>query len=292
MTDWVWLNHEWVPHDQAHISIMDRGFLFGDSVYEVVPYYKGRPLHLHQHLERLQQSLKAIRCLPSELADEKVWIERIKQLLTKNDATQNSAIIYIQVTRGVENTRRHRLPDNPDPTVVMFLLPFDPPSIDRLANGVSAITMLDQRWAMCHIKTTALLSNLMLLDQAHQQHVNEGIFTKDGYVTESTSSNILMVNNQIIMTPVADNQVLNGITRRLVMDLAQKAGYEVRAEPITEATLLDADEIWLTSASKEITPVLSINHQPVGTGSPGPVWHDMIQHYHHYLEQLPALLNE
>lgn len=292
MTQWVFLNHQFVPTEQATISIMDRGLLFGDSVYEVVPYYAGKPLHLDEHLQRLQESLTAIRCLPDNLPSKEGFVSLIKELLQKNDQCQSSALIYIQITRGVEQTRSHALPDNPTPTIIMFLLPFEPPHIDKLAKGLSAITMLDQRWAMCHIKTTALLGNLMLLDQAHQQHVNEGIFIRDGYITESTSSNIFIVQNETVLTPVADHSILNGITRRLIIDLVQQAGFEMKVQPISESQLLQADEIWLTSASKEITPVLNVNHKPVGEGYPGLIWQQMIKYYQNYRNQLPKLFNE
>ena len=292
ISPWVLLNNEWRPRDDATISIMDRGFLFGDSVYEVIPYYEGKPLHLDNHLQRLQESLAAIRCPLDHVPTRDQFIQLIKQLLQKNEQTQDSALIYIQITRGVESNRSHAIPDNPEPTCLMFLLPFNPPSIERLSQGVSAITMLDQRWSMCHIKTTSLLGNLMLMDQARQQHVNEGIFIRDGYVTESTSSNIFIVKNQTIMTPIANHHILNGITRRLIIDLAQQAGFDVQCQMITEHMLLQANEVWLTSASKEITPVISLNHQPVGNSRPGPIWQKMIKCYQQYRNQLPKLFDE
>lgn len=289
---WVFHNHQFVSSDQATVSIMDRGFLFGDSVYEVVPYYDGKPLHLYEHLQRLHESLTAIRCLSDKIPDQDQWVSLIKALLKKNDHANSSALIYIQVTRGVQSKRSHALPENPDPTLLMFLLPFSPPSKDKLAQGLSAITMLDQRWAMCHIKTTALLGNLMLMDQARQQHIDEGIFVHEGWVTESTSSNIFIVKDQTVLTPIADNHILNGITRRLLIDLCQQAGYTVKTDHIKESTLLNAQEVWLTSASKEITPILKVNHQPIGNGRPGPVWHHMIDYYQTYRNQLQNLFKE
>lgn len=278
----VYLNGEYLPIDQARVSVLDRGFLFGDGVYEVIPAYGGHLLRLPQHLQRLQNSLDAIRLVnPLSTRD---WIDIMQTLLKKNDGQDQS--VYLQVTRGVAAQRNHSFPDAVKPTVFIMANALQAPAKDELSKGVSAITVDDIRWRACHIKATALLANTLLRQQATDEGAAEAILIRDGYVTEGAASNVFMVKDNILMTPPVGPALLTGVTRDLVLEQAELNGIRTLEAAISEDQLSQADEIWLTSSTKEILPVISLNGSLVGNGQFGPIWNKMIDIFQRYKERL------
>jgi D-alanine transaminase len=270
----VYLNGEYLPVEQAHVSVLDRGFIFGDGVYEVIPAYGGYPLRLKHHLQRLQNSLDAIRL--ENPRSESEWGEIIHALIEKNQGEDQ--YIYLQVTRGVAK-RDHRFPDGTTPTVFVMSSPLLPVDAQLLQSGVSAITLDDIRWRYCSIKTTALLGNVLLRQQAVEQDAAEAILIRDGEVTEGAASNLFIVLNGVIITPPKSDLLLPGITRDLVVELAEHHGLACEERSISEAELKQAEEVWVTSSTKEILPVTTLDGKAVGDGKPGQTWQQMIKLY-------------
>ena len=278
----VYLNGQYLPIEQARVSVLDRGFLFGDGVYEVIPAYGGHLLRLPQHMQRLQNSLAAIR-LDNPLSDDE-WIEILNTLLEKNQGRDQS--VYLQVTRGVAEQRDHSFPDMVKPTVFVMVNELFAPAKEDLSKGVAAITVDDIRWRACHIKATALLANTLLRQQATDAGAAEAILIRDGLVTEGAASNVFMVKNNTLITPPVGPTLLTGVTRDLVLEQAQLNGINCIESAISENELGQADEIWLTSSTKEILPVISLNGSAVGNGQFGPIWNKMIDIFQSYKEQL------
>ncbi|MDH5766199.1 MAG: D-amino acid aminotransferase [Gammaproteobacteria bacterium] len=278
----VYINGKYLPIEQAQVSVLDRGFLFGDGVYEVIPAYGGHLLRLAEHLQRLQNSLDAIRLI-NPLTHQQ-WIEILEALLKKNQGRDQS--VYLQVTRGVAQQRDHSFPDEVLPTVFVMVNPLHAQSKDELAKGVMAITVDDNRWRACYIKATALLANTLLRQQATDAGAAEAILIRDGYVTEGAASNVFIVDKNSLITPPIGPNLLTGVTRDLVLEQADQAGITCQQADISEDQLNGADEIWLTSSGKEIQPVISLNGSPVGNGQAGPIWHTMIDIFQQYKDQL------
>lgn len=280
MLNQVYLNGDYVALEDAKISVLDRGFLFSDSVYEVIPIYSGHFFRLEQHLERLKQSLNAI--MLNHFMSEAEWLDIGKALLERNELT--NATMYIQVTRGVSMQRAHQLSADYQPTVFAMVSPlpkvYDPLSPEYLENvGMSVITAEDIRWGRCDIKSTSLLANCLLLQQALDSGADDTILVRSGNAIEATSSNVFMVKSSQIFTPNLTSQVLPGVTRDFVIELCKEAGFEVIEAPINCESLAAADEIWLTSSSKEIRPVVALNGSSVGNGQPGEVCKQMMCAY-------------
>ena len=274
----VYLNGQFLPLEQASVSVMDRGFLFGEGVYEVIPAYGGHLLRLDEHLQRLQNSLDGAR-IPNPLpADE--WKRVLRHLLEKNVGEEQS--VYLQVTRGVGPKRDHAFPAEVKPTVFAMINPIPPVSRQTLEQGVSATTLDDIRWQACNIKSTALLANTLLRQKALDAGCAEAILIRDGYATEGTVSNVFAVINGRLRTPPKGPLLLPGITRDLVLELAQEEGIDCEEAPISEAELRNAQEIWVTSSTKEIMPVVMLDGKPVGDGKAGKVWSKMIEAYQRY----------
>ena len=263
----VFLNGTFVPRSQASISVMDRGFLFGDGIYEVIPAYGGRLFRLEEHLDRLDNSLNAIR-LESPYRREK-WREIMERLL---DGTGDQSI-YLQITRGVAAKRDHAFPVSSDPTVFAMCSPIQPISDGR--TGVRAITSQDTRWTRCDIKATTLLANILLRQEAVDQGCAEAILIRDGQVTEGAASNVFAVIDGVLQTPPKGNDILPGITRDLILELADADGIPATENAIAAETLKSADEIWLTSSTREILPVVELDGRKIADGLPGPVWQRM-----------------
>lgn len=277
----IYLNGEYLPLNEAKVSVLDRGFIFGDGIYEVIPAYGGKALRFEHHMQRLQNSLDAIR-INNPLSNEQ-WQEIINKLITATGSQDQ--YIYLHITRGVAS-RDHRFPDSSEPTVFVMsniLHPVDP---ELLEKGINAITLDDIRWQYCNIKAIALLPNILLRQQAVDRDAVEAILIREGNMTEGAASNVFIVKNGIIKTPPKDNKLLPGITRDLVVELAQTHKMPIEEVSISEKEFLEADEIWLTSSTKEILSVTQINDQQVGNGKPGPVWQDMHQKYQDYKESL------
>lgn len=275
----VYFNGQYVPKEKATIDLFDRGFLFGDGVYEVIPYYgNGKYLGAEEHLDRLNRSLSAIKMPPVMMHEE--WRQHMTQLLSHNQATDTACNFYIQVTRGADSNRCHAIPQTPlRPTVVMFLLPARNQTIDDLAKGFSALTREDKRRHDCYVKSICLQPNILSYQDAIDAGADETILVRDGLVREATSSNVFIVKNNTLITPPATDKILAGVTRAMVITCAKANNTPVEERDITVDELSSADEIWVTSSTKEIWPIITLNQQPVGSGKPGPLWQSVINHY-------------
>ncbi len=270
----VYLNGEYLPLSEAKVSVLDRGFLFGDGVYEVVPSYFGHLFRMQDHLDRLQDSLAKIRLqLPYNFEQ---WMEILSPLL---DQSKNQSI-YLQITRGVAAKRDHAFPKNPIPTVFAMCSEIKP--FAGVETGVKALTMEDSRWEMCNVKATTLLANVLLRQQAVEQGCAEAILHRDGYVTEGAASNLFAVIDGILITPEKTAEILPGITRKVILELAQANKFVLSEEIISLDALQTASEIWITSSTREIIPVVELDKKPVGNGTPGPIFHKINQLFQEY----------
>lgn len=264
----VYLNGRFIPLEQATVSVLDRGFNFADGVYEVIPVFSGRVFRLPEHLERLENSLSGISL--SLDYDGRKWRSVLDELLNLNRVSGDSTI-YIQVTRGAAE-RNHFYQSGYTPTVFVMCKPLS--GLD-VSTGISAILHEDIRWEYCHIKSVALLPNVLLKQYARDKDgSHEAILSRDGYVTEAAASNVFIVTGNTVRTPPKSNRLLPGITRDLVVELIGETGYTCLEVPVAEKELLHADEIWLTSSTLGIAPVVRLDGRPVGGGKPGPVWRD------------------
>ncbi|MDD5271185.1 MAG: D-amino acid aminotransferase [Methylovulum sp.] len=263
----VYLNGSYMPLAEAKISVLDRGFLFGDGVYEVIPAYYGKLFRLDDHLQRLENSLAAIRLTNPHSRDQ--WQAIFAPLL----AADKNQYIYLQITRGVAPKRDHAFPANVAPTVFVMcsdILPFADTD-----TGIAAVTMDDSRWKLCHAKAITLLANILHRQAALDQGSAEAILVKDGYVTEGAASNVFVVLDGVLVTPPKGNAILPGITRDVLLELAEKNSVAWREDAISVAQLNCASEIWVTSSTREIIAVVELDGVKVGEGVPGPLWHTM-----------------
>ncbi len=259
-----------MPEADARISPLDRGFIFGDGVYEVIPVYNGHLFRIAEHLQRLDQSLQGVRI--TQPHSHAQWSKIMHELVDLNGGGNQS--LYLQVTRGVAR-RDHAFPANIEPTVFAMCSPLEPLADDIRRHGVAAVTLDDNRWENCHLKTIALLPNILLRQQALDAGGVEAILVRDGEVTEGAASNLFMVRDGCLITPPKGPCLLPGITRDLIMELAQANGLSAREATITPGELAAADEIWLSSSTKEIVPVTRLDEAAVGSGQPGPAWKRM-----------------
>lgn len=278
----VFLNGKFVPLAEAKISVLDRGFLFADGVYEVIPAYGGKLFRLQQHLDRLNSCLAAIRMTP--VMSDQEWTSVLTQLVAPH--AQSDQSVYIQVTRGAGDNRDHQLPELYQPTIFAMCQPIVNDSLDLIAKGIKAITLDDIRWDWCHIKSIALLGNILLKQQASDQHCTDAILLRDGFATEGSASNLFIVKNKQLITPPKSHNLLPGVTRDLVLELAINEGINCVEGEISEQQLFNADEIWLTSSTKEIMPVIELNRQAVGNGRPGELWQQISNRYSDFKTQL------
>lgn len=283
----VYLNGNFLPIEQAQVSVLDRGFLFGDGVYEVIPVYGGRLFRFQHHNQRLQNSLDGIR-LTNPLQDNQ-WEQLLTTLLQKNAVAQGAQqdySVYLQVTRGAATKRDHLFPANVIPTLYASCQSIAPVDPSILEQGISVITLQDNRWLRCNIKAITLLPNVLLRQQADDAGASEAILIRDDQAIEGTASNLFAIKNGIIMTPPKGPQLLPGITRDLVLELAQQHSIGFQETPIDVETLRSADEIWITSSTREIVPVTRLDDHTVGSGKPGPEWHKMMAHYRQYKDDV------
>ncbi|MCG2633328.1 MAG: aminotransferase class IV [Gammaproteobacteria bacterium] len=262
---------------------MDRGFIFGDGVYEVIPGYGGHLFRLDQHLQRLSHSLDAIK-IRQPLSDAE-WLSILSRLVAQCPGPDRS--LYLQITRGVA-PRAHSFPLNTTPTVFAMAETLSPPSQSWLTEGLSAITQADIRWQRCDIKTTALLANVLLRQAAAQAGADEAILLRDGQAIEGAASNLFVVRNGIVVTPALGHKLLHGVTRDLVLDLCRNENLPVSEEPISEGDLSNAEEVWLTSSTREVLAVTRLDGKPVGEGEPGPLW----QRVHQAFQRHKAALRQ
>lgn len=288
MTDIAYLNGEFTPLDQVVISPMDRGFLFADGVYEVIPAYNGRLFRLAEHLTRLDNGLKAIAL--DDAMDREDWNRLLVELVERNGG--GDLAVYLQVTRGAPPLRDHGFPgpDHP-PTVFAMVSSFQSKT---WRDGLSVVTLEDIRWKSCHIKSVALLANVLARQQAVDRGADDAILVRDGMLTEGSASNLFLVHKGTLLTPLKDRRILPGITRDLVLELAAADGIPHREQDLPVETLDGADEVWLTSSTKEIMPITRVDGRAVGDGRIGPLWRRMTVLYRDYRQRVcpaPAVVS-
>ncbi|HTH95344.1 MAG TPA: D-amino acid aminotransferase [Rhodocyclaceae bacterium] len=263
----AYLNGTYLPLAEAHVSAMDRGFLFGDGVYEVVPVYGRTPFRLHEHLRRLNQSLTSIRLgNPHAVAE---WESIVAQLIATSEHSDQQ--IYIQVTRGIAATRNHVLPENPVPTVFAMSDALLPPAPELLREGVSAVSADDLRWLRCDIKTTSLLANCLLRQLSADAGCFETVLFRDGMLSEGSASNIFIVKAGTLLAPPKNQFMLPGITYDIMFEIADANDLPYEVRPIAEFEVRMADEVLLTSSTREVMPIVMLDGAPVGNGRPGPL---------------------
>ncbi|NOX77145.1 MAG: D-amino acid aminotransferase [Gammaproteobacteria bacterium] len=277
----VYLNGKFLPADQACVPVLDRGFIFGDGVYEVIPAYGGTLFRFDEHLQRLQNSLDAVR-IPNPLSTAG-WRTLLGELIVQNDSDDQS--LYLQITRGSAE-RDHAMPLNTVPTVFAMSKPLHPVNQHIREHGVVAITLDDIRWQRCHIKAISLLPNILLRQEALDQGAAEAILIRDGLANEGAASNLFIVIDGELITPPTGPFLLPGITRDLILELARTNGIVHRERNIRRDELQRADEIWLTSSTKEILPVTMLDNTSVASGKPGPLFQRMLALYQNYKQQL------
>jgi D-alanine transaminase len=270
----VYLNGAYTPLSEAKIPVLDRGFIFGDGIYDVVPMYGRKLFRAKQHLARLSRSLASIS-IPNPHTEEE-WTELIRKVAEAHPA--DDQVVYIQVTRGVAK-RAHAFPDEVTPTVFVMTNPLVlPPAAAREA-GVACVSMDDKRWLRCEIKSVSLLGNVLAAQHAAENKVAETIQFRDGFLTEASSSNVWIVKNGKLMGPPKDNLILEGIRYGLLEELTAAAGVSMEARRIARDEVFAADEVLLTSATKEILPVVTIDGNTIGAGKPGPVFKKLYAAY-------------
>jgi len=268
----AFLNGTYLPLEEAKISPLDRGFLFGDGIYEVVPSYAGKMVGFGPHIERMNSGLDAIGI--SLDWSESDWADLCNQLIEKNGA--GNLGIYLHVTRGADSKRFHGFPENITPTVFAFAFEIAPaPVADKtLAKKFKVSSSKDLRWDRCQIKSTALLGNVLHFQQGQDQGNDETLlFNAENQLTEASSCNAYIIKDGVVITPPLDNQLLPGITRHILLDILRRDGIiPVEERIVTMNEVLNADEVWITSSSKEIGAVVEIDGEPVGNGQVGDIW--------------------
>ncbi len=278
----VYLNGEYLPLEQARIPVMDRGFLFGDGVYEVIPAYGGFLFRLEEHLQRLENSLAAIGMQSPH--SRQAWKDILQTLLDQDPGQDLS--IYLQITRGAGKFRDHAIPADIQPTVFIMCTRIPPVSEELARKGVAAVTRDDIRWELCDIKAITLLAAVLFKQQAGEEQAVEAILVRDGLAMEGSASNLFIVDQGVIITPAKSQYLLPGITRDLVLEIARDAGLAHREADIPLQALRQADEVWLTSSTKEIMPVTLLDGKTVGDGTPGPLWWRMRELYQQRKQRL------
>jgi D-alanine transaminase len=274
----VYLNGKFLSHTKAKVSIFDRGLLFGDSVYEVIPVYAGQPFYLIEHLFRLRNSLEAIHFSVS--FDLKQMEKTLLALLKKNKVIDGNCAIYVQITRGVAFPRCFYFSSDLKPTVFAMLQTIKTSTYKELCKGKSAITLSDMRWQYPHIKSTSLLPSVLLYDQVRKVGCVEGILLRDNYVTEGISSNVFIVKKNKVFTPPLSKKILSGVTRNAILQLLKKNQISFVEKPISAKMLFAADEIWITSSIRGIFPIVKLDKKVIGNGKPGEVWRRVYKLYY------------
>lgn len=278
--EWAYINGQYMPLAEATVPVLDRGFLFGDAVYEVIPVHRGRVRSLDKHLERLESSLQALR-IDCAISD-RTWETTLNKLISLSQ--HEHQYIYIQITRGVAHNRNHPFPNMPvKPTVVLFTQVFNPVTKDTLSKGLTAITLTDTRWAYPYIKTTNLLANVLLRQEGLDKGADEVILLREGHISEATACNVFIVKDNTLFTPPSTPQILSGVTRSMVLDIAKTQKIPCKEQAISENQLRQADEIWITNSTRGPNPITRLNDKPVGSGQAGPIWHIMYDSYQQLL---------
>jgi D-alanine transaminase len=263
----VHLNGKFVRVADAHVSVLDRGFIYGDGVYELVPVYGREPFRLPHHLARLQRSMDGIRLANPHTAIQ--WEALIRDLVARQPFADQG--VYLQVTRGVAK-RDHSFPQGVSPTVFMMSNPLPLPTHEQVERGIAVVTAEDNRWHRCDLKTISLLGNVLLRQLATDQGAAETVMFRDGFLTEASASNVLIVKDGGIVVPPKDNLILPGITYDATMEFAREAQVPLVVRPVPKAEALSADEMWLSSSTKEVLAVTTVDGKPFAGGKPGPVF--------------------
>ncbi|MEM5529609.1 aminotransferase class IV [Gammaproteobacteria bacterium AS21] len=270
----AYLNGEYLPLAQARISPLDRGFLFGDGIYEVIPYYNSRSVGLVPHIQRMINGLAEIEIKCDKTIEQ--WKTLLDDLIAKNDGANSNLGVYVHVSRGTDSIRNHAYPENIAPTIFCFTFAIkEPEPVDRTkAMSYTVTSTQDLRWKRCHIKSTALLGNVMHYQQGHSTGNNECLLFNDkNELTEGSSVNAFIVKDGVIITPIQDNQILPGITRRIIIDsIIADGSIKIEERTVTMDEVNNADEVWISSSSKEIAPIVKIDGKNVADGKIGPVW--------------------
>ncbi len=276
----AYVNGEFVAPEDAHISAFDRGLIFGDGIYEVVPIYGGQAFRWDEHLARLNNNLDIVGIRQPYTRQE--WATVLVGLLSR--ATEEDHYLYIQVTRGVA-PRNHVFPDSAEPTVFAYVQKLAPVAGSALTEGVTVVTIPDFRWHRCDIKTTSLIANVWLRQQAKEQGAAEAVLVRDGVVTEGAATNVFAVVDGIVRTAPQGSNLLPGITRDLVVELMNRHGVSYEERAFTEQQMINAEEVWITSSTNEVMPVSRINDNVVSGGRPGPAFQRVYDWFQQYKAQ-------
>ena len=273
----VFLNGKFLPMEQAMVPVLDRGFIFGDGVYELIPVYSRAPFRMDEHLARLEKSLAAVR-IKNPYPREK-WREVLLALIAKQPWDDQG--VYLQVTRGVAK-RDHAFPAGVEPTVFVMCNPLVNPPKELVDKGAAAVSAVDYRWHRCDIKSVSLIGNCLLRQVSADVGAVETILFRDGKLTEASASNVFVASHGLLLAPPKSNLILPGITYDVVVEIAQATKIPLEFRDVTEAEVRGADEIWLTSSSKEILAVVTLDGKPVGDGKPGPLFRRAWQGYQEF----------
>ncbi|MGA9855465.1 MAG: D-amino acid aminotransferase [Gammaproteobacteria bacterium] len=279
----AYFNGAFLPLSDVHISPLDRGFLFGDGVYEVIPVYRGKLFHLDAHLKRLQYSLDGIR-LQNPYASAR-WTMLLNDLVAMNGGDNQA--LYLQVTRGADTGRDHGFPSNIPPTVFAMCTPLAELPATLLEDGAKAVTLEDIRWQRCDIKCVSLLGNVLLRQTALDQGCSEAVLIREGHATEGTASSLFIVHQDVLITPPKSSELLPSITRDVIVELAAQHQIACREAHVPIVQLRAAQEIWFASSTREAYPVTELDGHKVGEGRPGDQWRRMYALFqHHKAEQI------
>lgn len=271
----VYLNGTMTPLSEAKVPVLDRGFIFGDGIYEVIPVYDHKLFRLEQHLARLFRGLAAVSI--DNPHTERQWLDLIEEVVRLHPAADQLA--YIQVTRGVAK-RVHAFPNSePTPTVFIMSNPLIPLPATARENGVACVTMEDKRWLRCEIKSISLLGNVLAAQNAAANDANETIQFRDDLLTEGSASNVWIVKDGSLIGPPRDNLILEGIRYGLMEELCAADHIPFKTQRISRAEVFEADEVLLSSASKEILPVVTIDGKAIANGKPGPIYKKLYAAY-------------
>jgi D-alanine transaminase len=274
----VFVNGRWLAPEDASVPVMDRGFLFGDGVYEVIPVYSRQPFRLKQHLARLQQSLDGIQLANPHRLEE--WVAFVTQLAREAEWEDQS--IYIQVTRGPMAVRNHAFPKQVTPTVVLLAEPMITPPDAQREQGIAAVSAADIRWLRCDLKTTSLLANCLLRQMAVSAGCVETVLFRDGFLTEGSASSIFVIKDGVLLAPIKNHLMLPGITYDVVLELAVQHGLPHQVRDVTEAETRTADELWMCSSTKEVLPIVTLDGREIGNGKPGTRFAQMYAWYQEF----------
>jgi len=277
----VFLNGRLLPLEQASVSVLDRGFIFGDGVYELIPVYSRVPFRLDEHLARLERSLGETRIRNPYSAAQ--WRAHIHRLIDAQPFEDQG--VYFQVTRGVAK-RDHAFPKGGEPTVFMMSNPLVNPPLAQVEKGSAAVSAQDNRWLRCDIKSTSLIGNCLLRQLSAEAGAAETILFRDGKLTEASASNVFIVKRGVIQSPPKTNLILPGITYDVVVELARASALPLEFREVSEAEVRAADEIWVTSASKEVLAIVELDGKRVGDGRPGPVFRRVHQLYQEFKQKV------